>query len=90
MTSDQLTTTVRARICTHMNNDHQEALVELAQFYGELSVATSAKMLDLTPEAMKLEVDGNVIDIGFDHKLVDSSDAHRSIVAMLKATHKNS
>ena len=31
MTADQLSPNVRNRICTHMNNDHQDALIELAK-----------------------------------------------------------
>jgi hypothetical protein len=36
-------------------------------------------------EAMLLEVDGTQISIKFDHLLSDSEDAHRTLVAMLKA-----
>ena len=38
---------------------------------------------------MLLEVDGTQISIKFDHRLSDSEDAHRTLVAMLKAMPKS-
>jgi len=37
------------------------------------------------PEAMELEVDGQPVVVPFDHPLSDSEDAHRTLVAMLRA-----
>jgi hypothetical protein len=34
---------------------------------------------------MRLEVDGAVVEIRFDHTLTDSEDAHRTLVAMLRS-----
>jgi putative heme iron utilization protein len=34
---------------------------------------------------MELAVDGTTIQIDFDHALTDSEDAHRTLVAMLRA-----
>jgi putative heme iron utilization protein len=34
---------------------------------------------------MELEVDGATVKIPFDHQLSDSEDAHRTLVAMLRA-----
>ncbi len=90
MKSDPLSPHVRNRICTHMNNDHQEALIEIAKHYGKALMAINVTMLDLTPLAMKLSVDGEVIEISFENQLIDSADAHRSIVKMLKAIPKKS
>jgi hypothetical protein len=42
-------------------------------------------MLAVAPEAMRLEVDGAVVEIPFDHTLTDSEDAHRTLVAMLRS-----
>jgi hypothetical protein len=42
-------------------------------------------MLAVTPEVMRLEVDGTSLDVPFDHVLSDSEDAHRTLVAMLRA-----
>jgi hypothetical protein len=42
-------------------------------------------MLAVTPEAMLIEVDGRAVKVSFDHTLSDSEDAHRTLVAMLRA-----
>ena len=42
-------------------------------------------MKEVTAEAMTLEVDDQVVRIPFDHQLTDSDDAHRTLVAMLRA-----
>jgi hypothetical protein len=42
-------------------------------------------MLAVAPEAMRLEVDGAVLEVPFDHSLTDSEDAHRTLVAMLRS-----
>jgi hypothetical protein len=34
---------------------------------------------------MQLEVDGQMVEVRFDHTLSDSDDAHRTLVAMLRA-----
>jgi len=34
---------------------------------------------------MQLEVDGAALEVPFDHTLSDSEDAHRTLVAMLRA-----
>jgi hypothetical protein len=38
---------------------------------------------------MQLEVDGQRVDVAFDHTLSDSDDAHRTLVAMLRAMPQN-
>ena len=42
-------------------------------------------MVAVRPEAMQLEVDGRPVQVAFDHTLSDSEDAHRTLVAMLRA-----
>ena len=42
-------------------------------------------MRKVGPEAMELEVDGQPVLVPFDHPLSDSEDAHRTLVAMLRA-----
>jgi hypothetical protein len=37
---------------------------------------------------MTLEVDGAAVQVAFDHTLSDSDDAHRTLVAMLRAMPK--
>jgi putative heme iron utilization protein len=85
MAADPLTPAVSDRICKHMNEDHAPAVLAYARHYGGLSTAGSARMLSVASEAMRLDVDGVAVEIPFDHALQDSDDAHRTLVAMLRA-----
>ena len=85
MAADPLTAAVSDRICRHMNDDHAEAVLAYARHYGGVASPTAARMLAETPEAMRLEVDGTSVEVPFDHVLSDSEDAHRTLVAMLRA-----
>ena len=85
MAADPLTPAVSDRICKHMNDDHASAVLAYARHYGGLSAASSARMLAVGPDAMRLEVDGIAVEVPFDHSLQDSEDAHRTLVAMLRA-----
>ena len=88
MSTDPLTAAVSARICTHMNDDHTDAVVAYAKHYGGVASPQHAKMLSVESDSMMLEVDGATIRIPFDHKLTDSEDAHRTLVAMLRSMPK--
>ena len=85
MSADPLTPAVSDRICKHMNDDHAAAVLAYARHYGGLTNAQSARMLAVAPEAMRLEVDGNAVEVPFDHTLSDSDDAHRTLVSMLRS-----
>ena len=85
MSADPLTPAVSDRICKHMNDDHAAAVLAYARHYGGLTNAQSARMLAVAPEAMRLEVDGNAVEVLFDHTLSDSDDAHRTLVSMLRS-----
>ena len=85
MSSDPLTADVSARICRHMNKDHAEAVINYAHYYGGVSDPKTVQMVAINPDLMELNVDGKQIKINFDHTLADSEDAHRTLVAMLKA-----
>lgn len=85
MPADPLTQDVSDRICLHMNEDHASAVLQYAQHYGGMSQAETARMLAVTPLAMTLLVDGETVEVGFDHELTDSDDAHRTLVAMLRS-----
>ena len=85
MAADPLTPAVSDRICRHMNQDHADAVLAYARHYGGLSTARQVRMLAVVPDAMRLEVDGTVVEIPFDHTLSDSEDAHRTLVAMLRS-----
>ncbi|MEB3263829.1 MAG: DUF2470 domain-containing protein [Synechococcus sp.] len=88
MAADPLTAAVSDRICKHMNNDHAEAVLAYARHYAGRTEATAARMVAVTPEAMELEVEGAKAWVRFDHTLSDSEDAHRTLVAMLRALPK--
>ena len=85
MAADPLTAAVSERICKHMNDDHAEAVLAYARHYGGVAAPQQARMLVVRPEAMELEVDGERLEVAFDHTLSDSEDAHRTLVAMLRA-----
>ncbi|MEJ6584960.1 MAG: DUF2470 domain-containing protein [Synechococcus sp. ArSW.bin.68] len=85
MTADPLTPAVSERICRHMNDDHGDAVLQYALHYGGVIAANIATMTAVNADAMSLEVDGKPLRIPFDHTLTDSEDAHRTMVAMLRA-----
>ncbi|MEN9387220.1 MAG: hypothetical protein RLZZ255_196 [Cyanobacteriota bacterium] len=85
MAADPLTSAVSERICKHMNDDHAEAVLAYARHYGGVEAPQQARMVAVRPEAMELEVDGERLAVAFDHTLSDSEDAHRTLVAMLRA-----
>jgi putative heme iron utilization protein len=85
MSADPLTPEVSARICAHMNDDHAEAVLAYAHHYGGIDSPSEASMLEVQSGGMLLNVDGRDLHIPFDHVLSDSEDAHRTLVAMLRA-----
>ncbi len=84
MANEPLTQQVSARICAHMNSDHQEALINFAMQLGGVTKVDEVKMTGLTREAMTLEINQEITEIYFDHKLSDSGDAHRTLASMAK------
>ena len=85
MAADPLSPAVSDRICKHKNDDHTSAVLAYARHYGGINEAKTATMRKVGPEAMELEVDGQPVLVPFDHVLSDSEDAHRTLVAMLRA-----
>ena len=85
MAADPLTAAISDRICQHMNDDHAQAVLAYARHYGGVEAPQQARMVAVRPEAMQLEVDGQLLDVAFDHTLSDSEDAHHTLVAMLRA-----
>ena len=85
---DSFTLEISDRICSHMNEDHQDAVLLYAQKFGSSPNATAAKMLSIDAQGMNLtaEVGGKSlpIRIEFDHTLKDSEDAHHTLIDMLK------
>lgn len=45
------------RIIDHMNDDHEDALLLYAEYFGGVEGATAARMVALETEYMELEVD---------------------------------
>ena len=41
-------------------------------------------MIAISSDAMQLAIDGALVKISFDHLLIDSQDAHKTLVSMLK------
>ena len=84
MNSEPINQESSTRICNHMNKDHQNAINSYAKYYGKIKSFRSAKMTRLSPESMQLKVDDQKIEIKFDHILQDCSDAHKTLVEMIK------
>jgi putative heme iron utilization protein len=86
--SDQLSPEVSSRICKHMNEDHANAVLLYAQFFGGVPQATAAQMLAIDAQGMDLTTQANgdslPVRIQFDHVLADSEDAHHTLIAMMK------
>ena len=85
MTSEPITQESSTRICNHMNKDHEDAVNAYAKYYGKITTFNSAKMIALSPESMQLKIDDQTLEIKFDHILKDCSDAHKTLVKMIKA-----
>jgi len=68
-----------------MNQDHADAVYAFAKYYGKIKTFQSAKMISLSQESIQLKIDDQSLEIEFDHILRDCSDAHKTLVKMLKA-----
>ena len=84
MNSEPITEKSSTRICNHMNQDHQDAVNAYAKYYGKIKTFRSAKMISLSQESIQLIIDGQKLEIKFDHILQDCSDAHKTLVRMIK------
>ncbi len=85
MKSEPITKESSTRICNHMNQDHQDAVIAYAKYYGKIKTFSSAKMISLSPEAISLKIDDQTLEVKFDHTLQDCSDAHQTLVRMIQA-----
>ena len=85
MDSEPITQESSIRICNHMNKDHPDAVRAYAKHYCGLKSFNSAKMLNLSPESLELKVDDQKFKIKFDHILKDCSDAHQTLVKMIRS-----
>lgn len=85
MSSEPITQESSKRICNHMNKDHQDAVNAYAKYYGKIKTFKSATIISLSPESIHLKIDDQTLEIEFDHILQDCSDAHKTLVRMLKS-----
>ena len=85
MNSEPITQESSTRICNHMNKDHEDAVNAYAKYYGKTKAFKSAKMISLSQESIQLKIDDETLEIKFDHILKDCSDAHKTLVKMIKA-----
>ena len=90
MSTESITKKISDRICKHMNKDHSNALIAYASHYGGVKDPKKVVMEAITSTTMQLKVNEEVIHIPFDHQLMDSEDAHRTLVSMLKEISKPS
>ena len=88
MNPEPLTKESITRICNHMNKDHSDAVMAYAKYYGGIENCNNAKIVNLSSELMELKVDEQMIKIHFDHNLKDCSDAHETLVSMIKSIPK--
>jgi putative heme iron utilization protein len=92
--ADPITPEVSQRICTHMNDDHAEAVLMYAQVYGQAEAATAATMTAIDPEGMDLNVmlgnEATTIRVPFERSLTDSEDAHQVLIAMVRQARSKS
>ena len=88
MNSEPITQESSTRICNHMNKDHEDAVNAYAKYYGKIKTFKSAKMISLSPEAVQIKIDEETLEIKCDHILQDCSDAHKTLVRMIKAIPK--
>ncbi len=88
MNSEPITKESSTRICNHMNKDHADAVNAYAKYYGKIKTFKSAKMINLSPISIQLKIDKQILEIKFDHILKDCSDAHKTLVRMIRAIPK--
>lgn len=82
--ADLITPQISDRICKHMNEDHRDAVLAYARFFGQLPEADQAVLQSIDPQGMNLQVVDRSLRIEFDHVLTDSEDAHQTLIKMVK------
>jgi heme iron utilization protein len=86
--STALTSADRARILSHMNEDHADAVLAYARQYGAISQATSATLAALDAQGMDLVVTtahgDQALHLSFAAPLADAHAAHLELVRMAK------
>ncbi|KAF2839583.1 hypothetical protein M501DRAFT_1015678 [Patellaria atrata CBS 101060] len=79
----------KQRIISHMNADHQDSVMRYVEHYHNLSSfsARNAKLIDISLNEMRIDVDGKKYSISFEPTLESFRDARERVIAMdLEAT----
>ena len=84
MKEKKLTEEILNGICRHMNQDHKDALISYAHFYGGIKEAKTAKIIYMNSEYMEIETEEKKLKITFEEKLKDRDHAHQTLVSMLR------
>ena len=83
-----LTPDVVRDICTHMNEDHADAVARYATVFAGRPDVASARMLSLDAAGMDLEVvtsaGTSAARVLFDHALCDADDARVTLIALAR------
>lgn len=86
--SEAFSPAISDRICGHMNQDHGDAVLVYAQYFGKVSDASAAEMKSIDAKGMDLsaQVNGETVPVrvNFDRTLKDAKEAHVILVEMLK------
>lgn len=86
--SEAFSPAISDRICSHMNQDHGDAVLVYAQMYGKVENANSAEMISIDAEGMDLSAQVGEekvpVRVKFDRTLKDAKEAHIILVEMLK------
>jgi len=76
------------RICKHMNDDHADAVLLYAQFFGENPQATAAELISIDNAGMEIMCltggQETSVRVEFDHALESAEDAHQTLITMVK------
>lgn len=83
-----LTPEVVRDICTHMNDDHADAVARYAAVFARCPNVASARMLSMDAAGMDLEVvtsaGTSAARVLFDHAVADADDARVTLIAMAR------
>lgn len=79
-------------VVSHMNEDHQDAVLEYALAFGKIENGTSARMLLMTSHYMDIAVQSSTqltIRVHFDSPVATREDSRIRLVALLKSIRSN-
>jgi putative heme iron utilization protein len=75
-----------ATMIAHMNDDHTDAVVAYARYYGGVSGVDTARIESMDERGIIVSVvagsDQSRLPIAFDHELVDADDGRDTLIAM--------